>query len=1266
VRSSPGAEYPLAFSQPVDSLPTFSEPDPPPNKSKKSRKLHAGKSTEVNPDGGDGAEDENMDTANDDLEALARNLKVEPESPQLVKTKKKKRKKTKAQAQEIQENGEDQYVQAAGPVEATDEPLGVLGNLEAPEVPVALEEGLVQPTTEEVEADRLTELGSLDSSRKTKKKKKKSKGDNAMGPRLDLNEDPIAGSDEEAVIPRTERSASRGTSRHDEDGSSRKFRKKTVSIPAVSADVIESSQDNAVSGALQAASAKGVPAPIDFLRRSREPELYEEGQDNVSPSVTRQGRRTRGTSSRSVSASRAEVPSLDLASAPLLDTVSPPEANGGELDLAPSAVDGDVMELDDFEPQSSSRNGNGATTGHQGGRSTQADRELDMEEEEPQLPQLSRNDQSTQAAPEGDDLMSTLDDDTLMAMVSTQPEVATDDNGSVFNALGLDENQQKERISERRKAHAKAAAKESRMALQFMLDSSADAAGATASDAAPGSTLPSINNLLANGSSFDHPNDPEGDTATPHVAPPESTMEVVAGEPPSTAPVSATRTPRVGQSSAQSTPKTARTYSRQPKPSFYERTAEETAQGFTELPSNEVAATPKPKKSRAKRRLPIDIPNDEGSPAKKRSSARAGHSKTPKASKAANDPDAPKSTPGPRRAPETATRSATGFLTGTLTRTEVSQIEGAVEAFRDYHDLEQHQVNTIIQQNPKDPSVTDKTLHNDLWTRIREACPTRPRQKLMNWCRQKFHNFVARATWTEEQDEELRQMVQQFGTKWSIIGQHINRHQKDVRDRWRNYLVTGNNQRKNAWSEEEESQFLEIVAEVLGIFQRERERNPDSEMFVTGKTNEELVDWNVVAERMHFARSRLQCQEKWRRMREANKVNSTLLAAQLESDERWRLKRARHEIASMSHADMYHVVLGIPSFDGTAREDIDINWRPILESQRKKYYRYTAMLLWNRLRQLVPDQENKDVQECAKELIAMYQSDGGTFAIPGDEAFDEAKEEQMLAEIQRQLNIGVAKARDGKKKVKDGEKKARGGKSKQQTEEGSPEKRVVSEEFVNESDSEDGEGAEDGDSSRANYNETSPVRELASQSQEEAAARDADEVSLDLANGADNGRDTSVDLAVEPAVGGDGEQDDNIDPQLEQLHTSAAPLKQKSKSKSKLKGKGTPSAAKKHKKRYSEDMALDPSPKKRPNGVTTIEGPAAEGPQGDGGGGSSSRKRARADAADTPDSSAVQGRKSKRAKRAAQIAEQQADAAEGVVSSDDDMGDIPARAPQVA
>jgi len=1294
--SSPAREFNVNFSQPVDGLPTFSPAVQQPEKThKKSRKSHSRASSNATRYDHHDAEPENNDAASDDLEAIARNLKSEPESPETIRGKKKKRRKSKTQ---IYERTEDLHNPVPGYPEVGDdlpvvpevsEVLEALEVPQAPEVPSATDEAVGMPA--ELHDDAPAPSSEPPSSRK-KKKKKKAKTDKGNGPRLDLNEDPIAGSDDEVVIPSSEQPSRSRKLYHDEDGSSRKFRKRIL-IPTVSADVIESTQDNAISQPPHSASIAAAPLINDFLRRSREPEQYGMGEDNISPSVTRQERRTRLAPSRSASASPAEVPTAEEASAPLSRPMSESQTKNGESGLLPSAADEDPMDVDAFDPRlrpsvdaPASDDERAPSSDYSGDLPGYHDQDQAMEDDA----QLTR---MSQPEPDGVGFRQSLEDDGPIAMASTQPQPATDDKHGRSDHSSAAGSEQQERVlpetngevhdtrghpaangrkasgtSQRRSAQARAAAKESRMALQYMLDGSRDAPGADASDAAPeseakrsaetgrgaGSSRPSGSNLLAVEPSLDHSNNQVDGLTMSHPDVSQSTDNPTAQSEsrPATAQLPATQTHRVDRSSARSTPRGTRTYGRQPKPSFFERDAEDTAQAFAELPSNEVAATPQPAKPKTKRRLPIDIPDEEsGPPPKRQRSSLLDSPKAAKASKGSTETAAAKNTPGRKKAPETAVKNSTGYLTGALTKTEVAQVEGAVEAFRADYGMEKHEVNAMIQQNPKDANLKDNSRHEELWSRIVEACPTRPRQKLLNWCRQKFHNFVARATWTPEQDAELRQMVQQHGTKWSVIGQLINRHQKDVRDRWRNYLVAGDNQRKAAWSEQEEKDFLEIVAEVLCIFQKERERDPDGDMFKTGKTNEELVDWNVVAERMKFTRSRLQCQEKWRRMREANKINSTLLAGQLEPDQRWRLRRARHEIASMSHADMYHIVLAIPAVDGGAKEDILINWKAILESQRKKYHRYTGMLLWSRLRQLVPDQENKNVQECAKELITMYQTDGGTFAIPGDEAFDKAQEEALLADIPPPRKRGPGKPKPGKGKEREGR--------------ASSEKRVVSEAFVHDSDSGEGEDANDADSSRANYNETSPAPPSGERRQNEEPRND-DAASIDLANDAGHdGRGASIDLAFDPANGGEQEHLDNVDPALEELNASPKPRK-KSKSKSKAQDEKGHSSAKKHKKRYSGDMTVDLSPKKRNSGDMMLDSRQQGTPSGSANA-SGSRKRARADDAGTPNGSADPARKSKKAKRALQAAqlEQQAAAAEGAASSDDGMEDIPARLPKM-
>ena len=51
------------------------------------------------------------------------------------------------------------------------------------------------------------------------------------------------------------------------------------------------------------------------------------------------------------------------------------------------------------------------------------------------------------------------------------------------------------------------------------------------------------------------------------------------------------------------------------------------------------------------------------------------------------------------------------------------------------------------------------------------------------YVQEKFHNFEARGTWTEEQDEELQRAYAEHPGKWKLIGETLNRFPEDARDR---------------------------------------------------------------------------------------------------------------------------------------------------------------------------------------------------------------------------------------------------------------------------------------------------------------------------------------------------------------------------------------------------------------------------------------------------------------------------------------------------
>ncbi|OTA86903.1 hypothetical protein M434DRAFT_40409, partial [Hypoxylon sp. CO27-5] len=148
------------------------------------------------------------------------------------------------------------------------------------------------------------------------------------------------------------------------------------------------------------------------------------------------------------------------------------------------------------------------------------------------------------------------------------------------------------------------------------------------------------------------------------------------------------------------------------------------------------------------------------------------------------------------------------------------------------------------------------------WSRIVATCPNRGRQKVINQCRRKFHNFVARGTWTPEQQEELKKMYELHGNSFAVIGKLINRHPEDVRDRVRNYVVCGDNRRVQPWTFEEEDKLRSIITEAFEAIRAQRQKTGDESQ----EPEEDLIDWQMVSERMDRTRSRLQCIQKWKLM----------------------------------------------------------------------------------------------------------------------------------------------------------------------------------------------------------------------------------------------------------------------------------------------------------------------------------------------------------------------------------------------------------------
>ncbi|KAK1248631.1 hypothetical protein MKX08_006851 [Trichoderma sp. CBMAI-0020] len=329
------------------------------------------------------------------------------------------------------------------------------------------------------------------------------------------------------------------------------------------------------------------------------------------------------------------------------------------------------------------------------------------------------------------------------------------------------------------------------------------------------------------------------------------------------------------------------------------------------------------------------------------------------------------------------------YTQGRFTDAEFDGINQAIESFRNEYGLTQVQVNEMIQAPGGTTAGSD---HARLWYRLFEACPD-PRGK-----------------WTPEQDAELSALIDVNGTAWSRIAAIINRHPEDVRDRYRNYIVCGANQRRDVWNEEEEARLTEYVKEAMEAIDELRRDAPQT--ILLQKTYEELIDWQNISEKMERTRSRLQCITKWKAMQNRlsgkkkerksseGKKQKRQTQAQPEvviSDEdiSSQLDQARQQMMSMREEDQYRLVLAIQG--ASVLSDDQIPWGKLLDKKfRSQWSRGTQILLWDRLKQTVPDWETISVLDVAQYIINEYNRTGSLPEVTGSGYDDDEREKELL------------------------------------------------------------------------------------------------------------------------------------------------------------------------------------------------------------------------------------------------------------------------------
>lgn len=321
------------------------------------------------------------------------------------------------------------------------------------------------------------------------------------------------------------------------------------------------------------------------------------------------------------------------------------------------------------------------------------------------------------------------------------------------------------------------------------------------------------------------------------------------------------------------------------------------------------------------------------------------------------------------------------FATGPWTNEELSSLGRVVSEFRDENNMTQYELNSMIHERPEKAN----SLHQNFWNKADATISQRTRKQVVERTRRLYNNFTARGTWTEEQKEELHELLEKHGNKFSEIAGMLNRDQKDIRDYWRNQYLVHETQIKSRWSKEEEQHLQQVVEEALGKIQIMRENNDQfrPRPRATGLDDESLLDWQQISAAMGLTRSRQQCKWKWSDLREKGVVGdgSIVLPRQTRSDAAGSgklvngisedLANARDDFRVMGDDEKLRLVESI--HDSGVHNDGAIRWSRLVDEHfRLKWRRPTLKLAWYRLRQTVPDYEDNDVEANARYLINYF------------------------------------------------------------------------------------------------------------------------------------------------------------------------------------------------------------------------------------------------------------------------------------------------------
>ncbi|CAI4220040.1 unnamed protein product [Parascedosporium putredinis] len=349
-----------------------------------------------------------------------------------------------------------------------------------------------------------------------------------------------------------------------------------------------------------------------------------------------------------------------------------------------------------------------------------------------------------------------------------------------------------------------------------------------------------------------------------------------------------------------------------------------------------------------------------------------------------------------------------------------------VAEFSQEYDLSQQRLGHLLTTPGQDLSREDLWLVNEAWDKVLLHFPLRKTKHIKEIVKRKFDIYKSSRKWTPEDDQRLRELVEQHtgdnGRRWLDIGLAMDRYAEACRDRYRNYASCGSNRKTGKWKDADLGELYTALVTFVpqAVQEKMKGTEPPSQLepFVFAP------DWIKISKLMGNTRSRQQCHFKWQHLRvDIQKPHVIYNLCGGESGTSPGLRGCRMQVYSMTNDEVLDIIRGVATYVPREQDSALVAWRSVQNAKFTTMWLVkTLNIVWRRLRLTLVGESSTELSdvEMAQKMLEAAGDDGAGLDAYWRHRPDTAREEELVLGADRRLKLKSEALPDVEENVKRG------------------------------------------------------------------------------------------------------------------------------------------------------------------------------------------------------------------------------------------------------